>query len=455
MPVFAVHYSPALVTVSVLLSMAAAYAALLLAERMRAESTARGRRLWLAGGSVAMGAGIWAMHYLGMLAIQLPVPVYYDWPIVLLSGIMAIAASAVALHVISRARPHSRHVFLGGLLMAAGIAGMHYTGMTAMRSQAMEHYNLWLSSMAIAAAAIFSWSALAIAVAVGSTRRTNCPECLRVAGGCTMGLGIAAMHYTAMAGVTFMDMGASPARNGTLAVTELGQTAVIGITVLLLLVALGLAALDRRRLEALRVAHQRLEETQTALLRSQEELQAANRTLSELSIRDGLTGLHNRRHFDAMLATETRRAARNRKSIALLMIDIDYFKRLNDTCGHQRGDDCLRAVACVLDDTPRRGYDTVARYGGEEFAILLPDCPLEAALSKAELIRSSITALALENPGSPHTPAIVTVSIGVACIHPQLGNSGESLLHAADEALYAAKRAGRNRIEAAIELSLV
>ena len=192
-------------------------------------------------------------------------------------------------------------------------------------------------------------------------------------------------------------------------------------------------------------------QAQHALLTSQEELRKVNAMLNELSVRDGLTGLYNRRHFDAALDTELRRAARNLRPISLLMIDVDCFKALNDGYGHQRGDDCLREVARVLAEHPRRGYDVVARYGGEEFVMLLPDADSYAARAAAESIRHAVHALKIENHGST-VGNVVTVSIGVCCDSPHLYDESQRFVHQADAALYAAKRLGRNRVEIATEL---
>jgi len=461
----AIHYTFSLVLASVLISIGASYAALSLAERVRAASTARLRRLWLTGGSVAMGVGIWSMHYLGMLALQLPVPVFYFWPTVLLSLLLAIAASSVALNVVSREHLAVPQLLMGGLLMGAGIGAMHYTGMAAMRSSAMEQYNPWIVALSVVAAAGFSWLALWIAFASRSSGQSETAR--RIAGSVVMGLGIAAMHYIAMVGVRFNMSGMPFSMRGTIVVDVLGESVIVVVTGLVLLAALGTAALDKWRFRDLQKAHAELMETQRALLESQrellqsqkellenqEELRQVNAMLSELSVRDGLTGLYNRRHFDAALETELHRAARNLKPISLLMIDIDCFKALNDGYGHQRGDDCLCEVARVLENHPRRGYDVVARYGGEEFVLLLPDADSKAARAAAESIRKAVFSLQIENHGST-VGEVVTVSIGVTCRNPHFGDASEGFVHEADVALYAAKRLGKNRVETAAELTI-
>jgi diguanylate cyclase (GGDEF)-like protein len=444
MPTLTVHYNFGLVLISILISMCASYAALSLSDRVRTAATRRSRHLWLIGGAGAMGCGIWAMHYLGMLAAMLPVPVYYYWPTVLISLLLAIAAAKVALTVVSADLLSRSRLLLGGLLMGAGVGGMHYTGMAAMRSSAMEQYNPWIVALSIAVAAVFSWLALWIAFVSREDRehRTR----IRLRASVVMGIGISAMHYVAMFAVHFTDSDMPFSLQHTVKVDVLGEWVITLLTALILLVALGMSALDRRRYNDLERANAALLAAQVALLEIQRQLKEANAMLSELSVRDGLTGLYNRRHFDAALDTELRRAARNLKPISLLMIDVDSFKALNDGYGHQRGDDCLRRIARVLTAHPRRGYDVVARYGGEEFVLLMPDADYAFALVAAESIRQEVYALGIENNGSSVSD-VVTVSIGICCRNPHLGDSAGGFIQEADQALYAAKRLGRNRVE--------
>ena len=449
MQTLAIHYTAGQVIVSVLLSIGASLAALSLSDRVRAATSVGSRRFWLTSGSVAMGVGIWSMHYLGMLALTLPVPIFYFWPAVLLSLVLAIAASSVALSVVSRETLTTRRLLGGGLMMGAGIGAMHYTGMAAMRSSAMEHYNLWIVALSVFTAAGFSWLALWIAFVSGRSKQNETR--MRMAAGVVMGLGIAAMHYIAMVGVRFTLSPMQFSMSGTIKVDRLGESVIAVVTGLILLAALSTATLDKWRFQELQKAHKELMQAQHALLTSQEELRKVNAMLNELSVRDGLTGLYNRRHFDAALDTELRRAARNLRPISLLMIDVDCFKALNDGYGHQRGDDCLREVARVLAEHPRRGYDVVARYGGEEFVMLLPDADSYAARAAAESIRHAVHALKIENHGST-VGNVVTVSIGVCCDSPHLYDESQRFVHQADAALYAAKRLGRNRVEIATEL---
>jgi hypothetical protein len=259
--------------------------------------------------------------------------------------LLAIAASSAVLSVVSRERLTARRRLGGGLLMSAGIGAMHYTG-TAMRSSAMEPLNSWIVTLSVIAAAGFSRLALWIAFAL---RRNEQNETgMRIAGSVVMGLGIAATHYIAMARVRFTSSTMPFLMSGTVRVGGLGESVIAVVTGSILAVAFGTATLDKWRFRDFEKAHKVLMEAQEAFLASQEELRKANAMLNELSVRDALTGHYNRRHFDAALDTELRRAARNLKPISLLMIDVDCFKARNEGYGRQGGDDCLPEVARVL-----------------------------------------------------------------------------------------------------------
>ena len=163
---------------------------------------------------------------------------------------------------------------------------------------------------------------------------------------------------------------------------------------------------------------------------------SAEDKLEELATTDGLTGLKNRRKFDAAIDSEWRRATRQKTPLAVMMIDADHFKSYNDTFGHQAGDQILIGIAICISDTVRRAGDCAARYGGEEFAVLLPGLEPEEALRMAETIRLKVQQWS-EDPGT-------TVSIGVASVTASAAMEWPILVKAADEALYAAKASGRN-----------
>lgn len=176
-----------------------------------------------------------------------------------------------------------------------------------------------------------------------------------------------------------------------------------------------------------------------------ESLQQTNTRLQQQNIIDDLTKIANRRHFDEILEKEWLRAKRIRASLALLMIDIDFFKQYNDTFGHLKGDECLKQIATVLSNNLNRPGDFVARYGGEEFCILIPQTDLDGATTFAEKVHSAIIELKIDNPGSK-VSKYLTISIGIAAIVPKHDDSYMDLIYTSDKALYKAKADGRNII---------
>lgn len=179
--------------------------------------------------------------------------------------------------------------------------------------------------------------------------------------------------------------------------------------------------------------------------RMADELTAANRKLEHLSMQDGLTGIANRRHFDVRLADEWTVQGRAGAPLALLLVDADCFKALNDSAGHLRGDECLRMLARVCERFAVHETDVIARYGGEELVLMLPGRTLDEAIAQGEALRLAVAEEALAHPASPLAPH-VTVSVGVAAMVPSLQGSPEQLVAAADRAMYDAKTGGRNRV---------
>lgn len=165
--------------------------------------------------------------------------------------------------------------------------------------------------------------------------------------------------------------------------------------------------------------------------------------LEELNTLDGLTGLKNRKYFDESLHRDMKNALRSQSRLSLLLIDIDHFKLINDNHGHLIGDECLKDISTLLQQTLQRKTDTVARYGGEEFAVILPSDSLNKALALAEKIRKSVQTLHCDYAKEKIS---FTVSIGVASYIPKQGDTEQSLIKMADKALYLAKDTGRNRV---------
>lgn len=181
-----------------------------------------------------------------------------------------------------------------------------------------------------------------------------------------------------------------------------------------------------------------------ARARSQLQLKLQSDLLRRMAFIDGLTGLHNRRYFDERFSSELQRAQRNRTSLALALIDVDFFKRFNDRYGHQAGDDCLRAVAVALRTVLKRPGDLVCRYGGEEFACLMPETDLQGAHTVAAQLLSAVRTLGVAHDRSD-VAQVVTISQGLVVGVPRVKEEPVVLLTRADTELYRAKGEGRDR----------
>ena len=248
-------------------------------------------------------------------------------------------------------------------------------------------------------------------------------------------------------------LGAAAPRNAALPAGALGLTAVVLVPQILLSLMMHnpfiqiMAPFGLLQLAAT-INMIRATGTQiTATILSEQELEAANARLTELSATDGLTGIANRRSFDATFQIEWARAARDGSDLGLLMIDVDCFKAYNDHYGHPAGDDCLRMVADLTAATLRRPPDTAARFGGEEFIALLPGTDGAAAMDVADRVRLAIVEAGMAHAGSVF--GRVTISIGSASLAPHPGQDRQGLIDLADRALYEAKQSGRNTVRGA------
>ncbi len=235
-------YDYRVVVLSVVIAVLASYAALELAGRLTA---ARGGAWlgWLAGGAFAMGIGIWSMHYTGMLAFILPVPVQYHWPTVLLSLLPGILSSAVALFVVSRPRMGPLRAWTGGAFQGGGIAILHYTGMAAMRLSGMCSYSVPLVTLSVALSVAFSLMSLWLTFRLRDATRGGLPR--KAASAMLMGSGISIMHYTAMAAASFTGSEEAPDLSHTVSISSLGTAGIGAVAVLVLVTALLTSFVDR------------------------------------------------------------------------------------------------------------------------------------------------------------------------------------------------------------------
>lgn len=236
-------YNAWLIALSVIIAIGASYAALDMAARTSATS-GQIRRLWLAGGATAMGGGIWSMHYIGMLAFSLSVPVFYELPLVALSLLAAIAASAAALFVLSRATMGAVPLVIGSLVMGAAISAMHYIGMSSMRMAAHNSWNITVVALSVVIAVAVSFVALWLAWGLRTEQRALAPQ--KIGSAVIMGFAIAAMHYTGMAAATFHSSGAPVDTTDVVTVSTLGVVGITLVTFLVLALAIIASIVDRR-----------------------------------------------------------------------------------------------------------------------------------------------------------------------------------------------------------------
>jgi diguanylate cyclase len=413
-------YNPLLVVCSLLVAILAAYTALDMSGRI---ATAQGRAAnwWLAGGACAMGLGIWAMHFVGMLAFSLPIPLGYDPLITLLSLLIAVAASAYALWVVcQRTMPLSRLV-VGSLTMGPAIAGMHYTGMAAMRMSPPIDYEPRLFALSVLIAIVASGAGLWIAFRL--RRQASGVFLFRGSASLVMGLAIVGMHYTGMAAARFpLGSVCGAARDGT----DTGWLAIVVIVVTLAVLAIAsiISVLDLRM------------EARTAVLAA--SLAEANKELAYLALHDSLTKLPNRVLLEDRLEQLVQGAERAKRRFTLMFMDLDGFKAVNDAFGHHVGDQLLVEVSQRIRANVRF-QDTVARVGGDEFVLLSSvDDPAEAASIAATLTN------AIGRPFQAGDQEVqVSASVGIA-IFPDNGLNQRELLTNADTAMYHAKSLGRN-----------
>ncbi|WP_343661644.1 EAL domain-containing protein [Ralstonia sp.] len=413
-------YNPLLVLLSLFVAILASYTALDMAGRV---VTAHGRAAlsWLIGGASAMGLGIWSMHFVGMLALNLPIPVGYDVGITLTSLAIGIGASMFALWLVSRRELPWPRLAGGALLMGAGVAGMHYTGMAALRMSPGIQYDPARFGLSVVIAVLASGVALWIAFRL--RRQSRRVRALRAGSAVVMGVAIVGMHYTGMSAASF-PFGSVCGAAHTGASAEWLALVIIIVTLAVLAIALIISVLDLRM------------EARTALLAN--SLAAANKELAYLALHDNLTKLSNRVLLEDRLTQAIRTAEREKRRFALMFMDLDGFKAVNDVYGHHVGDLLLIDVAQRIGARVRQ-QDTVARVGGDEFVVLAyVDDPEDAgtlADALLEVVREPFMAGGHE--------LRVSTSIGIA-IYPGDGGNQHDLLTNADAAMYHAKGLGRN-----------
>ncbi|MDM3886677.1 EAL domain-containing protein [Pseudomonas sp. BCRC 81390] len=414
-------YSSSLVLISLCVAILASYTALDLTGRI---ATAKGRAalLWMGGGALAMGIGVWSMHFIGMLAFSLPIDLGYDLGLTAFSLLIAVLSSGFALWLVSQPSLPWLQLVFGALIMGAGIACMHYTGMAALRMLPGIDYDPTLFGASLLIAVGASAAALWIAFRL----RTHTPYVRQIRGlaAVVMGFAIVGMHYTGMAAANFPEGSFC----GALAAGGLQGDGLVYLVLITTLAVLAVALLTS-------VLDARLEARTAELARS---LTLANQELTQLALHDTLTDLPNRTLLADRIEQAIAKVAEQGGCFALMFIDLDGFKPVNDAFGHHVGDLLLKAVAARL-----RGHlhsqDTLARIGGDEFVLLVelqePNDAVDVAVKQVNLVSRPFRV-------AEHDLQL-SASLGIV-LYPGNGQDQHELLRNADAAMYHVKSAGKN-----------
>jgi len=398
-----------MVIISVIVAMLASFTALDMAGRV-ATSSGKAALVWLIGGGFAMGVGIWAMHFIGMLSMTLPMVMSYDASLTAISMLIAIVASIFALWLVCYGELPALRLCGGALVLGSGVVAMHYTGMAALMFVPGIIWDWRWIALSVVIALVASGAALWLAfhLRTGNGRLTL----MRIGASVFMGCAMEGMHYTGMAAASFPSHSHSTHMgvNGNwlaLLVTVV-TIAILGITLLV-------SMLDAR-----------LQARTSLLARS---LAEANRELAQLALHDNLTRLPNRILLEDRLEQAISKASRENSQFALMFMDLDGFKAVNDAFGHHVGDNLLIAVSERMAQEVK-GHFTLARMGGDEFVLLTEiDHPNDAATIADGLVK------AIDRPFAvSRYELVVSLSIGIA-VFPGDGADERELMFNADAAM--------------------
>ncbi|WP_437609383.1 EAL domain-containing protein [Erwinia sp. V71] len=410
-----------MVIVSIIVAILASYTALDMAGRV-SNSSGKAAVVWLFGGGFAMGIGIWSMHFIGMLAMNLPMLMSYSSPLTALSMVIAIAASVFALWIVCKGELPVSRLCVGAIVMGSGVVAMHYTGMAALIFEPGIIWDSFWVACSVVIALVASGAALWLAFKL--RHETGHKAWLRIGAAAIMGIAIAGMHYTGMAAASF-PMGSHSSHYAVDSVDSNWLAVLVMVVTLAILGITLLVSMLDARLQA-----------RTSILAS--SLAEANRELAQLALHDNLTRLPNRILLEDRLEQAINKATREDSQFALMFMDLDGFKAVNDAFGHHIGDSLLVAVTERM--TARiEGHYTLARLGGDEFVLLIEiDDPNDAATVANALVKAIADPFEISR-----YELIVSLSISIA-VFPGDGADERELLFNADAAMYHTKNNGRN-----------
>ncbi|UTW08702.1 putative bifunctional diguanylate cyclase/phosphodiesterase [Pseudomonas benzenivorans] len=437
-----------LVLLACMVAGAAGYAALDMVERARGCQRPGTRSLWCWMGALSLAGGIWSLHFIAMLALQAPIAIRHDLPTTLVSLLAAFVPALVAMHLLDRQQLGRRQCALAALCIGLGITAAHYGGLSATRSAATLYFQPGLLALAVSLAVGCNYAALLLhrhARQVRSERRPG----YRAAAGALLGLAMVLMHFVGMQSLSLtVPMGTALHLQGATNGLQLALT-VASIALLSIGASLGAAWADRKQ------EHKEHEQLQVDSLLTQ--LDHARASLQQVTQFDALTDLLNRQGLDEALAEKIQQHRQEGIPLAVMFLDIDHFKRINDSLGHAAGDEMLRVFAERIRGV-LRGNDVIARFGGDEFCVVASLIDNEEARYLAQRVMQRIK----EPVVLAGRSMVMTTSIGIS-LFPKDGENCEELLKHADLALYQSKGSGRNnaqffstplKIKASFELQL-
>ncbi len=424
-------HEPFLVLLAYIVASAACFATLDMAERHSHSEDPTAHRQWHMLGACCLAGGIWAMHFISMLAFQAPVEVHYDVSLTILSLLIALGVAWVTMHSLDRSQMRAHHFLLSAVLIGLGIILMHFVGMAAMQTGAQQYYQTGLLLVSAALALLTSLAALCLARYLRNGSGTL-HQAMKYGASLLIAGGIVATHFTAMSAMTLVIPADTalrlPSGDNSL---QLGLG--IGFITLLISGASISAALADKKLQSKEHDLRRV-----SILLSQ--LDQARASLQQAAHYDALTNLVNRRGFNQVFAERLADHQATENRLAVMFLDIDHFKRINDSLGHDAGDELLKVIANHI-KAATRNQDLVARLGGDEFCVVTSLNSCDEARHLAQRIMQRMK----EPIDLGGRRMVMTTSIGVS-IFPDDGNSAEELLKHADLALYQSKDSGRNSL---------
>jgi diguanylate cyclase (GGDEF)-like protein len=425
-------HNPFLVLLAYLVACAGCFATLDMAERASHAEKAESQRIWRLVGTACLAGGIWAMHFIGMLAFEAPIEIHYALPITLVSLLIALLAAWLVMHTLSQPHQNLWQYLKASICIGLGIAAMHYVGMGAMRSEALASFEPTLFSLSILVAMVASLAMLWIASRLrGGTGLPH--KLLKYGASLVLGAGLFSMHFTGMAAFNLvLPAGSVLTPPGDNDHAQLGLT--VAVMTLLIIASSISAALADKKLQHKELDLQRV----NALLT---QLDQARMSLQQVAHYDALTNLINRRGFNQIFAEKLIEKTLEGGMLAVMFLDIDHFKRINDSLGHDAGDELLKVLASHIKSSVRGHDDVVARFGGDEFCILISLHDHEEARHMAQRIMLKMKE-PIELSGRR---MVMTTSIGIS-VFPEDGRTCEELLKNADLALYQSKGNGRNSL---------